>query len=164
MKGIVKNFEEIVSGLSLAIVICVVIVNVLMRFVTGSSLLWADEIAVMGFVWSIFLGASACYKRGAHIGIDILTTLLKGKAKKTVTLAADVLLIIVNLGLTYWSWVFALSAWSKLTGVLQIHYTFIDISATIAFALTSVHAVRHFILDLQGRNENDGQEKVILDV
>lgn len=162
MRWVFKNLEELISGAALTIVLLVVIMNVFARFVLGTSILWSDEIATMGFVWCIFLGASACYKRGMHIGIDIVTSALKGKLRWIVLALTNTLLVVTNACLTYWSWTFAINAWPKLTGILQISYTFVDISATIAFGMMTIHAVRQLILHLRGGGEEKPPEEEVI--
>ncbi|WHH56935.1 TRAP transporter small permease subunit [Petroclostridium sp. X23] len=106
-----KNFEEIISGTALVIVLAIVIFNVFMRYIFSISFNWAEEIATMGFVWTVFLGTSACYKRGMHIGIDIIIHFILNSLERLMELGTGILLIVANAYLTYLSWVFSIAAW-----------------------------------------------------
>jgi TRAP-type C4-dicarboxylate transport system permease small subunit len=143
MKRFIKNFEECLSSLALALVLIVVFINVITRYIFDHSLLGSDEIATTGFVWCIFIGASACYKRKMHIGIDVLVNLFPPSVKTITEFITAIFMFAINLFLTYLSLLFSLSAGKKLTAVLRLSYFWIDISATIAFALMSFYALRN---------------------
>lgn len=151
MKRFIGNFEEIISGVALSIVIAVVVLNVIMRYIFNMPLNWAEEIATIGFVWCVFLGSSACYKRHMHIGIDVVVQLFPESAKRIVLICTDALLIITNIYLTYLSLTLSISAWMKPTAVLLIPYTFVDISAALGFILMIIHSVRFFLQDLKSK-------------
>jgi len=144
LRFFLDNFAEIVSGASLVITILAVAFNVSMRYFFSRSQNWAEEIAGMGFAWTIFVGSAVVYKHKMHIGIDVFVNLLPLKCKQTVTNATNGFLIVLNLYLTYLSFVFAVSAWNKPTAVLYIPYTFVDVSATIGFLLMTYHSIRFF--------------------
>lgn len=165
MKRFINNFEEIISGIALTLVLFIVIFNVLARYFFSMSFNWAEEIAAIGFAWCVFVGASACYKRGMHIGIDILFKFLPVRIARFVSLGTGALLVVSNIYLTYLSLVFSISAWIKPTAVLLIPYTFVDISATVGFSLMSVHSIRNFINELKGKKEvSSEKEQLILDI
>ena len=72
IKYLFKNIEEILSGLFLIIMVLLVILNVILRYVFNQGIYWAEEVATICFVWSVFVGASATYKHRMDIGIDFL--------------------------------------------------------------------------------------------
>lgn len=50
----------------------VMIVNVVMRYLFDSSLIWAEEFIRIGFVWAMFIAITAGFIRREHIGFDTL--------------------------------------------------------------------------------------------
>jgi TRAP-type C4-dicarboxylate transport system permease small subunit len=50
--------------------------NAVMRYLLGSSLVWAEEVIRLMFVWSMFIAVTTAFFRNEHIGFDNL-------AKKT---------------------------------------------------------------------------------
>ncbi|MDR1933261.1 MAG: TRAP transporter small permease [Spirochaetales bacterium] len=145
MKRVFANFEEGVSCLALTVVIVVVFINVIARYFLKNPITWSDEIAATGFVWCIFLGASACYKRKMHIGIDIIINLFPQDAQKIISVLSSIFMLATNLILAYLSLQFSLSASKKLTAILRLSYFYVDISAAVAFGLMSFHASRNLI-------------------
>ncbi|MCL6611681.1 MAG: TRAP transporter small permease [Peptococcaceae bacterium] len=73
---------------SLALTVCVVFLQVIMRYVFNSSLSWSEELTRYVFVWQIWLGASLGVREGKHIRVEIIYRYLKGKKKYAVDLAA----------------------------------------------------------------------------
>ena len=46
------------------------------RFVLGYSLSWSEEFQKFGHVWMVMLAILVAYRRGAHLGMDMLLHLL----------------------------------------------------------------------------------------
>jgi TRAP-type transport system small permease protein len=79
-------FRRILSGidwiaallvvLAMAGMVAIVSVQVFLRYALNSSLDWADEVSRLLFVWSVFLAVPLGVKRGSHVGLALLTSLL----------------------------------------------------------------------------------------
>ena len=96
LKWIASHILELVSGLAFVVMITVVFANVVLRFTTGKSLIWTEEVAAIGFIWTIFLGAAVCYKqRGGLISMDVLVGGLHGKSRKYADLIIDALQVVL---------------------------------------------------------------------
>lgn len=146
-----KNFEEIVSGAALVVTISIIIFNVFMRYSFNKSFNWAEETATIAFAWVVFIGASACYKRNMHIGIDVIVNLVPPGLRKKLDMIMMLFQALLIGVLTYLSIIFSISAWDKPTAVLLISYTWVDISASIGFGLMFFHS----IMDLKKKYEKE---------
>lgn len=62
-----------VATLLFAVFICSIIYQVFARSILAWSVRWTDEVAVMCFIWSIFLGAAVALRRGMHYVIDVVS-------------------------------------------------------------------------------------------
>ncbi len=120
------------------------------RYVFNASFAWGEEVVGAFAVWCVFLGASACYKRGMHIGIDVVVGLLPPFPKRIVRILVNLISMITTAYLSYLSLVFALAAWVKRTQVLEIRYTYIDIAAFLGFGLMTLYAARQLADDVRG--------------
>lgn len=147
---IIKNLEEIISGIALVIIITAVFINVIMRYIFSYSLGQLEEIAIICFAWFIFFGASACYKRQMHIRVDAFVNILSHRKKHIIELITAIFLFLFNIYLVYLTLIFSISAWAKKTNILKISYTFVDISLTIAFLLMSIHSFKYLLSLLSG--------------
>ena len=56
--------------------------QVFSRYLLNHSLFWSEEVGRMCLVWISFLGASAVYKRGGHIGIYFLVQRLPHRVRR----------------------------------------------------------------------------------
>ena len=75
LKKLNDGIERIIAGASFVLLsafIVVVFLQVLARNYLKISLIWTDEVAVMAFVWSVFLGAAVAVRRGKHYVVEVL--------------------------------------------------------------------------------------------
>ncbi|MBA4489804.1 TRAP transporter small permease [Paracoccus sp. S1E-3] len=64
--------------LFLAIVL-VAVAQIVNRFFLGNSLSWSEEFQRYGHIWLVLLAVTIAYRRGAHIGVDLLQGMLPGR-------------------------------------------------------------------------------------
>lgn len=101
---IVNRLEEGVISLLLVTMTLVVFVDVVMRFVFNTGLLWADELTLHLSAWMVLFGASYGLKVGSHLGVDAVVRLIPPGPRRWVsTLAAALCLVYCGLFL-YGSW------------------------------------------------------------
>ena len=90
MKKIFYNLEELIAGFFLIITVTSVVLNVFCRAAGFGTISTSEEIATISFVWSVYIGAVACYKRKMHIGVDMLVQMFSDKGKKIFTIFLDI--------------------------------------------------------------------------
>lgn len=61
------------------------------RFVLGLPLSWSEEFQKFGHIWMVMLAIPVAYRRGAHLGMDMLLRLLPSGAQRAVGLLTEVL-------------------------------------------------------------------------
>ena len=71
---------------------CIIFANVVLRYTTGDSIIWAEEVARHMMIWVTFLGAGLVMRFGGHVAIDNLH-------RAVGTLSARILRIVVLLGI-----------------------------------------------------------------
>lgn len=142
-----KNFEEIITCLFLSFVVVATIVNVLMRSIVGHSIMWAEEGVTLAFVWCVFMGSAACYKHKMHNGIDAVVNLLPLKGQKGMEVFIDLLVLVMNVYLTWLSLTLCLNVGPKTSAVLHLPYQYIYLSLLVSFALMTWHSLRFILHD-----------------
>lgn len=100
------RLEQGVLALVLLSMVVLATVQIFLRNVLHSGLLWIDPLLRTLVLWVGFLGAAAATSRGRHIAIEILPLLLKPRARArlaraTAVIAAVVCLILANAGYSY---------------------------------------------------------------
>lgn len=90
----------------LCVMVLLTFLQVILRNVFSSGILWADTILRHMVLWMAFLGASLAAEQEKHISIDIVTRFLQPKATNlvrilTTLLAGVVSLYLADAGLTF---------------------------------------------------------------
>lgn len=70
LRRFLSGLEEAVISLLLAAMTLLVFVDVVLRFVFNTGLLWSQELTLHLSGWMVLLGASYGIKVGSHIGVD----------------------------------------------------------------------------------------------
>lgn len=158
MKNIRDYLEITVAGVAMVVAVLATFMNVICRYCFNKPIYQAEEIATTAFVWLVFIGASACFKEGAHVGIDCIVNMLPEKIHAAVKVITDILLIVFNLMMAYMAVTITISAKLKLTSALRISYSFIDAAAAIAFIFMAIHSAEFLIRDMKAVKGVSGKE------
>lgn len=145
MKKLFGNFEEIVAGFFLIITVSSVVLNVFCRSIGLGTISTSEEIATISFVWSVYIGAVACYKRKMHIGVDMLVQMFSKKGRNIFA----IFLVVVNLVILYLCVIFIMNSQEKPTPVLGISSNYLNIALLISFFLITVHSVIFLFQDIK---------------
>ncbi|WP_282608151.1 TRAP transporter small permease [Pelagibius sp. Alg239-R121] len=86
-----KSFEEVICTICLSVVACSVMLQVILRFVFSSASAWAEETAVYGMIFAVYLGASMAVRERAHIRITMLVNALPRQLQIASVVLADAL-------------------------------------------------------------------------
>ncbi|QQB73942.1 TRAP transporter small permease [Fusobacterium canifelinum] len=149
MKKLLSNFEEIIAGFFLIITVLSVVLNVFYRSIGLGTISTSEEIATISFVWSVYIGAVACYKRKMHIGVDMLVQMLSKKGRNIFAIFLDIFLMVVNFIILYLCTIFIMTSQEKPTPVLGISSNYLNMALLISFFLMSVHSVIFLFKDIK---------------
>ena len=72
MRKIYENVEEVAGVILLASMSVLAFINVITRYFIQYSFAFTEEVEVACLVWLTMLGASAGFRRGIHLGFDLL--------------------------------------------------------------------------------------------
>jgi TRAP-type C4-dicarboxylate transport system permease small subunit len=81
------------------VIVSIVTIEVILRYVFSSSLIFTEELSRYLMVWVVFLGSSIAVRDGAHIRISMALNFLPLQWQRAAAVTAD-LLILVFLGVT----------------------------------------------------------------
>ncbi|MCK0138219.1 TRAP transporter small permease [Aliiroseovarius sp. F47248L] len=99
-----NGFEETVIAIILGLMTMITFVNVVLRYVFNSSLIWGLEVTLILFAWLVLLGVSYGVKVTAHLGVDALTNLLPEGPRRVLALIAAAICIIYTFLLLKGAW------------------------------------------------------------
>lgn len=146
---IVTNLEEIVASLLFCVTLVLVIINVLTRYVFRTGIPWAEEMATSCFVWTAFIGSAACYKRRAHIGVDILANKLPVSAQNVVKTIVNLLMVFLCGYMFYLSIVYLKRSYRKPTAILGVSSAWVSSSLALCFLDMTIWSAVFFFRDLK---------------
>jgi len=69
------------------------------RFVLGLPLSWSEEFQKYGHIWMVMLAIPVAYRRGAHLGMDMLLMLLPRAMQRGIGLLTEVLWLVLALAI-----------------------------------------------------------------
>ena len=77
-----------VLWLSTIVIFGILVSNTVLRYATGSSLQWANEVPELLFPWLVMAGVVLAAVHGAHITTTFLLEVLPAKARRVVTVCS----------------------------------------------------------------------------
>lgn len=153
-KQIITNFDAIITGATLTLCVIFVNANVLMRYIVNAPLQWSNEVVTSLFVWTVFIGSSYAHRKHAHLGVDIVTNMIPGKAKAAVQDVISVLEILILIMLTAISTQYVYNLiYSRgmlkiaLSDTLRVPKWWTGIAVPIGFGLSLIHSIRFLLVD-----------------
>ncbi|MEO8305499.1 MAG: TRAP transporter small permease [Betaproteobacteria bacterium] len=69
------------------------------RFVLGLPLSWSEEFQKFGHIWMVMLAIPVAYRRGAHLGMDMLLRLLPVRVQRGVGLLTEVMWLLLAIAI-----------------------------------------------------------------
>ncbi len=98
-----ESFEEWAIVFTLISMTTIAFVNVISRKFLELSLSFTEELTVNLLVWVVFLGGSVAAKRGAHLGLTMLTDMFPTKFRKIVELIVMAIEVVFFAAMCYYS-------------------------------------------------------------
>ncbi len=87
---LLDKLEEYVCAALIMFMALLAFANVIVRYLTEQSLAFTEELVINLFVLVTLLGASIAFRRGAHLGITVLTDRIPRGTRKAVALLSAV--------------------------------------------------------------------------
>lgn len=170
-KSVILNLDCVVTCFTLFLCVVFVNLNVLMRYIFNYPLQWCEEVVTSLFVWTVFIGSAYAYRKHAHLGVDIVVNLFKGKTKDVimivvafVELAVLVMLTIISAQYVY-HLIFSNSGRVKimLTELLRVPKWWTGIAVPLGFGISTVYSVYFLLTDrlhlIKKKENKEGGEK-----
>ena len=129
---------------------CIVFANVVLRYTTGDSIVWAEEVARHLMVWVTFLGAGMVLRFGGHVAIDNLHGALGTRGARVVRAIVAAGIAVFCLVMTYFSILYVWATRFQTTAATDIPMAWIYAAMPAGFMLMFVHllfVLRSYILE-----------------
>ena len=94
MGQLVARAEEVIIAFLLGSMVLLTFINVVLRYVFNTSLIWGLEVVLVLFAWMVLFGLSHAFRINAHLGVDAVTNLVGAKPKRVMGLISGAVCII----------------------------------------------------------------------
>ena len=160
-KGLVAINRWVLIFLLLAMAI-IIFSNVVLRYTTGDSIVWAEEVARHMMIWVAFLGAGLALRFGGHVAID---NLHRSVSTRTAQLLRALVLLCLALFFIFMTISSSDYVWRtrfQSTAATDIPISFVYAAMPVGFVLMLVHLLliaRRYVLegDYARTEEIDGE-------
>jgi tripartite ATP-independent transporter DctM subunit len=92
-----KALEGVVGAAILAELV-VILLNIMVRVITGDSVLWTQEVSEIALLTIAFIGGAIAYPKGAHMSVQALIMRLPVAWKPYLTALVDWLVLVMSAG------------------------------------------------------------------
>lgn len=150
---IADNIESYLCRTLLAIFVCLLFLQVIVRTLFSFSFSWVEELSIYMFVWFVFFGASYAAKMSAHNRVTFQFKFLSPRKIKYIEFFADLFWIFFNVYFVYLSIDFIFNKMNRFQSsqTLGFHLSWVYIVLPIAFTLMTIRVLqvnyRKIILD-----------------
>lgn len=174
LRNILSNLDAVICGTTLTLCVIFVNVNVVFRYFLNSPIRWTDEVVTSLFVWTVFMGSAYAHRKHAHLGVDIVVNLARGRGEHAIRCLVNVLQIGILFLLTYISVQYVLNLifqrgillqsvngslhWGSVrmtyTDTLRIPKWYTGVAVPLGFGIALINSVVTLIRDAAGSLRN----------
>jgi TRAP-type C4-dicarboxylate transport system permease small subunit len=146
---------------------CIVFANVVLRYTTGDSIVWAEEVARHLMIWGTFLGAGLVLRFGGHVAIDNLHQAVGPAGARALRALIVVGIGVFCLTMTWFSAQYVWATRFQTTPATDIPFAWVYSAMPAGFALLFVHLLfiaRGYVRDGRhiGSDEMDAESAASL--
>ncbi len=104
----ILQISKFITAFGIAAGVALAFINVIARYIFESSLSWASELTIYLFLWSLFFGAVYCFKKDAHIAVDVFTQKAPPKLYKILNILTLLVSLIYVVAIAYYGYKYVL--------------------------------------------------------
>jgi len=123
----------------LAAMAAIIFANVVLRYLAGGSLVWAEEVARHLMIWLTFLGSGLALRHGAHIAIENLHDQLPSRLAQVLRGAIALTLAVFFVAMIVFGVSYVMRTMMQMTPATQIPFGYVYAAMPMGFAFLLVH-------------------------
>jgi len=129
----------------------VLIAEVFLRYVAGSSMEWTDEISRLLLVWMTFTGFGLVILERKEIIAQVFTQWLSPQAKKNWSRSMDLLVLVFNIFLVIFGLQMTHFSWDIKTESLELPFSYFYVSIPLGAILAVYYLIKRLRTNAIGR-------------
>lgn len=115
-----KKILEAILAINLAVLSCIVFINIILRYGFQTSILSVDELSRYLFVWLTFIGAIVAFMDNAHVQVTFLVEKLSPAWQRRVALVTHSLILFICGALAWGATLKTIQDWSDYSPILGL--------------------------------------------
>jgi len=153
IKWLDEYLEETILVLLLIIISCVMMAQIIARYVFNDSMSWPEEFARYCYIWTVFLSLGFTLKKGSMLRVGLVMDMLPNKVRNSIKIVTDLIMLVIFV--IFFIHSVEVTKNIELTGqtspAMQLPMWIMYCSTVIGFSLATirivqviVHGIRHF--------------------
>jgi TRAP-type C4-dicarboxylate transport system permease small subunit len=123
----------------LAAMAMIIFANVVLRYTTGDSLIWAEEVARHLMIWGTFLGAGLVLRFGGHVAIDNFHQAIGTRSGQAVRVFIVLAIAVFCVVMVWHSIAYTRIMRFQTTPATGISFAYVYAAIPVGFSLLLVH-------------------------
>jgi len=104
LSKLIGFINQSIAAIGISAGVAISFTNVIARYVFDASLVWASELSIYMFLWSVFFGAAYCFKKDAHIAVTIILDIMPTKIAKGMLIISHIVTLVFLLAVSYYGY------------------------------------------------------------
>lgn len=153
INGVLRRIELYIGAFIMVLIFGLTTLNIILRYIFNSPLIWADEVIRFGFVWLGYLSVCFTLSYDNHVRFTMSLDALHGKVKTVVYIFLDVLIAAVIL-ILFPSMLKCFGFLVK-TPALMISERYFFVIVPVGYSLIIIHSLLNVFKRLQPESFNN---------
>ncbi|WP_439839408.1 TRAP transporter small permease [Aeromonas caviae] len=138
LRKIDNNLEIYLMNLLLGNIVCLVFIQVIMRYILQHSLSWSEDLVRWSFIWFLWVGVSYGFKTRKHISVTVALNLLPNKVKNWVSLIVNAIVLWTMISLFYYGTIQVYSPIIQNQSSVVLYWPFTDVKVGMVWLYLSL--------------------------
>jgi C4-dicarboxylate transporter DctQ subunit len=140
-------FENFCLAAGTAVAVTVATVQVILRYVGGTGLFWAEELVVYTIVWTTFLAAGAAVRSGEHLTVELINLAVGERYIGVLTRVIGLIGAVAGVALTVFGTELVLTAqdYGQLSPALQLPMWIVYLAMPVSGLLMTIRFLQQMI-------------------
>ena len=140
----------------------IIFVNVVLRYVFNTGIVWAEEFVRYEIVWLVFIGGSVAARKGIHIGVEAVLHVLPAAAARTLKVVVGLICIAFCAALVWYGveLVAQTQMFRQRSSAMQAPFWIVQLAVPIGAGLMLIRFAERTWFDLRGIPQRDQREAI----
>lgn len=142
---VMDKIERNVVGYATVFLTLIMVVNVVMRNITHTGLVWANELSSYLNILAVYFAISAGFKYGDHVGVDAFVRLLPNKLKDTASIVSHTCSLVFCGIISYLAIRMVIAQANQVSPVLNIPFSILYGIMVIGMIMSAIRIIMEIV-------------------